>query len=74
MASYSYSHEQPDGDPNVFYHSNGNCYVKDTALYPHCHLYNPNSISMHESKRHNRNMNLLTLWNLGTMIKDQFYR
>ena len=27
-----------NGGPNVFYHPNGNCYTKDTALYPHCHL------------------------------------
>ena len=61
-----------NNDPDVFYHSNGNCYVKDTAKYPHCHLYNSNSIDMHKSRRHNSNVSLLNLWNLGTMVIGQW--
>lgn len=59
-------------DPNVFYHSNGKCYVKDTALYPHCHLYNSNSVDMHNSRRHNSNVTLMKLFNFGTMILGQW--
>ena len=72
MPSYSYSHEQPDGDPKVFYHPNGNCYTKDTTLYPHCHLFNSNSVNMHNSKRHDRNVSIMRLYNLGTMIIGQW--
>jgi len=63
---------QQDTDPNMIW-KNGVCYVHDTSLYPECHLYNPNSVSMHESKRHNRTMQLYNLWNLGTLIKGQFF-
>ena len=73
VPSYSYSHEQPDGDPKVFYHPNGNCYTKDTTLYPHCHLFNSNSVNMHNSKRHDRNVSIMRLYNLGTMIIGQWH-
>jgi len=61
-----------NGGPNVFYHPNGNCYTKDTALYPHCHLFNSNSVNMHKSRRHNSNVSLMTLFSLGTMIIGQW--
>jgi len=61
-----------NGGPDVFYHPNGNCYTRDTALYPHCHLYNPNSVNMHNSRKHNSNVSLMNLFNLGTMIIGQW--
>ena len=61
-----------NGGPNVFYHPNGNCYTKDTALYPHCHLYNPNSVNMHNSRKHDSNVSLMKLFNFGTMLIGQW--
>ena len=58
-------------DPNMIW-KNGVCYVQDTALYPECHLYNPNSVSMHNSKRHDRNVSIMRIYNLGTMIIGQW--
>jgi hypothetical protein len=61
-----------NGGPNVFYHPNGNCYTKDTALYPHCHLFNSNSVNMHKSNRHQNNMDLMSIFNLGMMFVGQW--
>ena len=58
-------------DPNMIW-KNGVCYVQDTALYPECHLYNPTSGSMHNSKRHDRNVSIMRIYNLGTMIIGQW--
>jgi hypothetical protein len=61
-----------NGGPDVFYHPNGNCYTKDTALYPHCHLFNSNSVNMHNSRKHDSNVSLMKLFNFGTMFIGQW--
>jgi len=66
------NHKLINGGPDVFYHPNGNCYTKDTAVYPHCHLFNSNSVSMHKSNRHNSNMNVMSIFNLGMMVLGQW--
>ena len=52
----------------VFYHPNGNCYTRDTAVYPHCHLFNSNSVGMNKKK----GFSILEIFTLGLSVSGSF--
>ena len=62
------NHKLVNGGPDVFYHPNGNCYTRDTAVYPHCHLFNSNSVGMNKKK----GFSILEIFTLGLSVSGSF--